>query len=229
MGYALRIGVTATTVLNFPLPPPPEQEVQTEQKPATRRRPDEKPHKDLTSTQEEVAALASDIILNGGDRAEVIPFLAALQRYRFKRLSVVDSSHTPAEWEEVAVSRGMKDAEADYQDLAHCWPDRAAAQPVGAADVPKPTTVKEMVFANVREELRDRLDQFLSDQAGLESFWLLNEILAYVHDAGYDLAQAFTTAMHSDKTYVRVSWSQADKVQGFIKLIEEKPPVGSVA
>jgi hypothetical protein len=55
---------------------------------AERKPPIERPHKNLTQTQEEVANLASDILLNGGEREDVNLLLTALLRHRVRRRSL---------------------------------------------------------------------------------------------------------------------------------------------
>jgi hypothetical protein len=62
---------------------------QTTKKPAAAERKTaiERPHKYLIRIQEEVADLASDILLNGGAQEDVDSILTALLRHRYKRLS----------------------------------------------------------------------------------------------------------------------------------------------
>jgi hypothetical protein len=44
----------------------------------------------------------------------------------------------------------------------------------------------------------------------------------FIGPGSYDIAKAFAVVMDADDTYVRVPWSQADKVRAFVELIAEK-------
>jgi hypothetical protein len=183
------------------------------QAPPARRPPSVKPHRDLTPTQDEVADLASDLIMNGGSQQDLSLFLRALLRHEYrkhgfgKKASTDHIDATVSQWLDRSSQRIMKQ-----------WPD-----PIEGSNVEgvKPKTVVEMAQANVRRELKDQFAEFLAREDGLEPIWLLNDILTYCTSAGYDLAEAFAVVMDADDIYVRVPWSQADKVRAFVKLLDD--------
>jgi hypothetical protein len=180
-----------------------------------RRPASEKPQRDLTPTQEEMADLASDLIMNGGSRQDLDPFVRVLLRHQSRK-----------------VFHGEKDLEATVNGYANQWFEEHSLRLVKqwpdpikrpTADDTKPKTVAELAKANVRRELRDHFEDFFADAGdGVESLWMLNEILTYCTDTGYDLVKAFAVVIAEDDTYIRVPWSQADKVRAFTKLIAEK-------
>jgi hypothetical protein len=182
----------------------------------------DRPHRELTRMQEEVADLASEMILNGGNREDVIPFLAALYRRRERNRG---SWKTPEQWEKDAQSRGFKNAEDAYQSLMRHWPEpvgKPSKEEASTTREPKLTTVREMVQADLRARLREQVESFLSKSEGFEPVWLLSEILSD-HESTYsDLAEAISANVDKYDTYVRVYWRNADKVREFIKLIDPK-------
>jgi hypothetical protein len=82
--------------------------------------------------------------------------------------------------------------------------------------------VKEIAQADITRRLRDSFKELLTDWDGFEAKWLLNEILEYHSSVKSDLLEAFTQCIDADQTYIRVQWSQADKVRAFVKLIDDK-------
>jgi hypothetical protein len=59
------------------------------QAPPARRPTSVKPHRDLTPTQDEVADLPSDLIMNGGSEQDLNLFLRALLRHAINTLVLV--------------------------------------------------------------------------------------------------------------------------------------------
>jgi hypothetical protein len=189
--------------------------ISKKQAPPARKPASEKPQGDLTPTQEEMSDLASDLIMNGGSRQDLDPFIRVLLRHQFRKFVCAENTSEATvneyanQWFEQHTVRLVKQ-----------WPEPIKRP---AADDTKPKTVAEMARANVRRELRDHFEDFFADaRDGVEPLWMLNEILTYCTDTGYDLVKAFTAAMDLDDTYVRVPWSQADKVRAFAKLIDDK-------
>jgi hypothetical protein len=190
-------------------------QISKKQAPPVRRPTIEKPQRDLTPTQEEMADLASDLIMNGGSRQDLDPFVRVLLRHQFRKFICAQDT-----------------SEATVNEYANRWFEQHSVRLVKqwsdpikrpTADDTKPKTVAELARANVRHELRDHFEDFFADaRDGVEPLWMLNEILTYCTDTGYDLVKAFTAALDLDDTYVRVPWSQADKVRAFVKLIEER-------
>jgi hypothetical protein len=190
-------------------------QISKKQAPPARRPPSEKPQKDLTPTQEEIADLASDLIMNGGSRQDLDPFIRVLLRHQYRKFI-----HAQDASEATVNEYANRWCEQHALRLVKQWPEPIKRP---AADDTKPKTVAEMARANVRHELRDHFeDSFAESTDGLEPLWMLNEILTYCTDTGYDLVKAFTAAMDLDDTYVRVPWSQADKVRALVALIAEK-------
>jgi len=195
--------------------------VASTKKPATAERKTavERPHKDLTEIQEQVADLASDILLNGGAREDVDPLLTALLRHRMRRMSFnrgpdaigADESNRSAH-ESAALL-----ADKFYQHLAKHWPekkDRSEHRP----PKPVPNSVAEMMRANVRQSLREEFDAFLTDEAGIEPVWLLNQVL-HLTNCGDDLAEHFCGVMDVAGIYVRVPWEHKARVEEFVAFL----------
>jgi hypothetical protein len=194
------------------------------QAPAAPRPASAKPHRELTKTQAEIADLASRLIIEGGNREDVMPFLAALYRHQYRNMSFYGSAHhTPEQWEDATQAMGNRDAGQAFNHLMRLWPEPDSGHSKGEnEDGPKPTTVKEIAQADITRRLRDSFEQLLTDQNGLEGKWLLNEVLEYHDSVKSDLLEAFTYCIDADQTYIQVPWSQADKVRAFVKLIDEK-------
>jgi thymidylate synthase ThyX len=121
----------------------------------------ERPHKDLTEIQEEIASLASDILLNGGAREDVDLMLTALLRHRVRRTSGGRhfQAEDPAKADQGANWSAQHLAERFYQGLAKHWPEKRPA----SADTPQkpaPTTVADLMRTNVRAHLIENFEEF---------------------------------------------------------------------
>jgi hypothetical protein len=179
----------------------------------------EKPHKNLTRIQEEVAELCSDLILSGGSRDDVLPFLAAAYRHKYRRFSHADGAIA---LNDDAIAYGNTYVEDAYQHLVRRWPE-PSEKPADDDDNSKRTTVKEIAQADLRSQLRKRFEKFLCDTEGLEAIWLWNEILIqYDGDAEIDFATAISKVVDNYDDYVRVHWEKADKVRKFAALLGDE-------
>jgi hypothetical protein len=76
-----------------------------------------------------------------------------------------------------------------------------------------------MVRANIRESLKEEIDQFLTDREGIEAVWLLREIIEDVN-AGHDLAKAVWYRFDRADMYVRVPSRHKERIQEFAKFLE---------
>jgi hypothetical protein len=181
----------------------------------------ERPHKGLTQTQEEIADLASDILLNGGRREDLIPMLSGLLRHQRRRRSYTGPreyrSAEKAEQEVADYADSYKDQW--YRDLAKLWPEKKVEVEDDSAG---PTAVKAMVQADLRRWLRGHFEQFLTDTNGLEPIWLLNEVLEYVESTSGDLAEAFAQAIGSADTYVRVPVEHKKRIEEYVEFLTKE-------
>jgi hypothetical protein len=177
--------------------------------------PSEKPHRDLTSIQAEIADLATQLIVSGGMQADVMPFLSALYRHQYRNTTFCQDDA-----EETIKSRAASRAECCLRDLVRQWPQRAEKP---TDEETTPTTVKDIVQTDLRNRLAEHFEEFVRDHADLESIWLLNEVLEWYTSDSIDLAEAFARMIDSDKTYVPVPWPQAKKLREVAKLLVEVP------
>jgi hypothetical protein len=181
----------------------------------------ERPHKDLTEVQEQVADLASDILLNGGAREDVDLLLKALLRHRIRRMSfnrgpwAIDA----AESDRSANGSAILLADKVYQHLAKYWPEKKDGSEHRPTK-PVPNTVAEMMRANVRQSLREEFDEFLTDEAGIEPVWLFNQVL-HLTNCGNDLVEHFCRIMDTAGIYVRVPWEHKERVKEFVAFLEK--------
>lgn len=178
----------------------------------------EKPHKNLTRIQEEVAGLCSDLLLTGGSRDDVMPFLAAAYRHKFRRSSYVAGDAT---WNNHVILCGNNHAEDAYQHLVRRWPE-PTEKPAEDDDDAKRTTIKEIAQADLRNRLRTNFEKFLCNTDGVEALWLWNEILIQYADGEIDFADAISKVVDHYDDYVRVHWQKADKVRKFAELLGDE-------
>jgi hypothetical protein len=188
-------------------------QITKKQAPLARKPTSVKPHRDLTPTQEEVADLASDLLINGGSQQDLYLLLTALFRHQYRKFSFAKEAT-----EATVAARAEQWLHRSSQQIIKHWPEPVE----DPAKEPTPTTVKEIARTNVRRELQMQYEEFVTRTYGLEPIWMLNEILEYCTSGAYDLAKSFAVVMDADDTYVRVPWSQADKVRAFVELIAEK-------
>ena len=180
----------------------------------------ERPHKNLSQSQEEIADICSDIVLNGGAREDVSTLLTILARHSYMHRSFA-RGRSRVDHEELAASAERYAARMNqewYVDLAKHW----SAQREETKDEPaqlgqRPVT--EMVRANIRESLREAFDEFLADSDGIEPAWLLHEIID-VANGEKDLAIGIRYALRDSSIYVRVPAKLKARVEDFVKFLE---------
>ena len=195
-------------------------------KPATAERKTavERPHKNLTQTQEEIADLASNMLLNGGARQDLDLLLTALARHQYRNMSFARGpldrgSSSADEINARAEERAALLTEDWYRDLARHWPEpKAEAEGFESGSVARPVT--EMVSANIRASARQQFDQFLTDVHGIEPVWLVNEILENVN-SGSDMGEAIYYPMDRAEIYVRVPWEHRQRIEEFVAFLEK--------
>jgi len=193
--------------------------------PAERQAAVARPHKNLTQTQEQVADIASDILLNGGAREDVELVLEALGRHNYRNMSfsrepLERGSLSAAQLDARATAYATKVREEWYRDLAKHWPERKAeAEGVERGSVARPVT--EMVSANIRESARQQFDQFLTDARGIEPVWLLNEILENFN-ADLDMGEAIYSPMDRAEIYVRVPPEHKERIEEFVTFLQKE-------
>jgi len=205
---------TAIAVANTKKPAPVERKTAVE-----------RPHKNLTQTQEWVADIASDILLNGGAREDLELVLGALARHHYR-----NQSFTRGPLEHGSLSAAQLDANATayatrlredwYRDLAKHWPERKTETEDperGAAARP----VTEMVRANIRASAQAKFEEFLTDATGIEPVWLLNEVLDNFN-SGRDIGEAIWDAMDRAEIYVRVPYEHKERIEEFVAFLQKE-------
>lgn len=177
----------------------------------------ERPHKNLTQTQEELADLASDILLNGGAREDVDLLLTALLRHRLVRKSFAAREEEGGR--EMANGHAERFREGYYLELAKNWPVKPAPEPYVHYSQRPERPVTEMVRANIREKFMHAVKDFLKDTDGIEPIWLLKEVLEDFNN-GDDLCDAVWYAFDRADMYVRVPHRHKERIEAFVKLLE---------
>jgi len=187
----------------------------------------ERPHKNLTQIQEEVADIASDILLNGGARQDLELLLGALARHHYRNMSfsrgrLESGSLSAAQLDASAREYATTIREDWYWDLSKHWPERKAeAEDSERASAARPVT--EMVRANIRASAQAHFEQFLTDTDGIEPIWLLNEVLENFN-SGRDLGEAIWDAMDRAEIYVKVPYEHKDRIEEFVASLEKEEP-----
>src|SRR5579884_2723715 len=144
----------------------------------------DRPHRDLTETEEEVADLASQMILYGGAREDVELLLTAVGRHRWRRFTFNRASRE-ADIDKSGEAYVIETVADWFQRLSSRW--RNKLQPRTSPENPNfSRTVTEMVRADIRRLVRRQLEDLLSNESGIETAWALNEILEWVN-SGEDL------------------------------------------
>ena len=184
-----------------------------------------RPHKNLTQTQEQVADIASDILLNGGARQDLELLLGALARHHYRNQSfsrgpLESGSLSAAQLDANATAYATRLREDWYRDLAKHWPERKAeVEDSERGSATRPVT--EMVRANIRASAQAQFEQFLTDTDGIEPVWLLNEILDNVN-AGIDMGEAIYSTMDRAEIYVRVPPEHKERIEEFVAFLQKE-------
>lgn len=189
--------------------------------PAERMPAVERPHRDLPFVQEELADLCSQIILYGGSRQDLDLILTALGRHKYMNYSCSRKATGPklVEAYKEANEHANFLRERWYRALCQHWPEPKDATESEESSSPERPVV-EMVRADIRNSLRARIEELLRDDHGIETVWLLNEIVADIN-AGYEPGQAVWSALDRADIYVRVPYKHKKRVQDFVKFLEK--------
>ena len=161
----------------------------------------------LTETQERVCELASDMILNGSDAKSIEMFLSGLVRHDRKRR--YPDLHGR---DEAAVT-----------DTVSCWTKALIRNwPNKKPDVerPEPTTVTEMVCSNVRGELEQHFQDFMTTVGDLAEVYLLRDVLRDWYTQHNELGEAFSYQIDASHTYVKVSWKRHKQLRAFARALD---------
>jgi hypothetical protein len=185
----------------------------------------ERPHEGLTETQEQLAELATDMLLRGGARSDIDLLLGGLARHRRRRLlsCLRKGSGQQSEKElDEEVARGEGDIDGWYRQLAKEWPtERRPERPEKAFE--GLSVAARIAVADVRGQLADQFDQYLFiTMKGIESAYLLNEIMEYVNSCGFEVPEAFAAVIDHDSGYVRVPADLKEQVVKFIALLQKR-------
>jgi hypothetical protein len=178
----------------------------------------------LTDFQETVCNLAADLILNGGDQVDVSHLLAATIGHSF------NLRFPECGWRQDRIKR---DSPEWLKMLSRHWPAKVEREH------PLPTTVSEMVRANLRGNLEERFEEFMT-AARMHELYLMLEVLESFdgltggpNDEAAEsvLAEAFMREIESDQTYVKVPRDRVEAVEEFLETIDSIPddapvPVG---
>jgi hypothetical protein len=181
-----------------------------------------RPHKDLTRTQEEIADIASNILLYGGAQQDVDLILTALARHQYMHLSFAKHAKGDdlAELYQKANEYAKIYRERWYRALCQHWPekkDERDNKPASLSERP----VTEMVRANIRESLRDRVERLLTDNNGIEAIWLLAEIVNDINN-GHEPGEAIWFALDRADMYVRVPRKHKKRIEEFVAFLEKE-------
>jgi len=169
----------------------------------------------LTDFQEIVCNLCADMILNGGEEADVSCLLAAVIGHSIHmRFPGYDA---------------QKRIDLDLADwlkrLARYWP--AKSEPKHE----QPKTVTEMLRANLRGNLEDRFRDFMA-RARMQELYLMNDVLGNFESEGCSvddedaesmLARAFLMELCTDYSYLKIPDDHVEAVEEFLKHIDEAP------
>lgn len=177
-----------------------------------------RPHKHLSATQEELADLASQMILDGGAQEDIELLLTALARHQYRNYSfnhldggLPDFARRCKERVPLVLARWNADLRQD-------WARKEVEHESASVSTAKYKTITDMVRADIRRSIRSEFEQFLSDRE-VEPIWALNEILEYVN-AGEDLGTAIYYVMDRADIYIRVPDVYAKQVREYVELLE---------
>ncbi len=180
------------------------------------------PWRTLPEIQQEVAEVASDMIVNGGDQEDVGLLITAVLRHKWRRyMSRRPKSldDTEKEVDEAALNYAARGKQDRYKKLARYWPDE---QPTTTTtpDKPKATTVVEMVRDNFRKKAREAFEDFMANSGVPEEVHLLGEILELAAQ-GNPLIEAISIELQDAHTYVHVPDKHVARVRDFLKFLED--------
>jgi hypothetical protein len=175
----------------------------------------------LTDFQETVCNLAADLILRGGMDEDVANLLRAtighslhLQWPRFDAFKADHIANDLPEWQ---------------QRIARHWPEKKDPQDA------LPTTVTEMLRANLRGKLEELFVRFLA-KSRMHELYLMNAVLENfdgnargpdITNAESVLAEALMSELSSDDSYLKVPSEHIEAVEDLLEKLTreiEVPP-----
>jgi hypothetical protein len=184
----------------------------------------ERPHINLTETQEELCKLAADMLTEGGDREDVLLLLSALDRHQYRRRfrSLKDSKEVEKEVEK-RQAKNKHWISALHEELSKDWPTQPSLDRRLRTPPPKSNAIAEIARVGVRRRLLDSFKEFMRHQEGVEALWVLNEILENVNSGNEEMAEAFSMIVdQSPDVYLRVPYAHLGKVKEFVSLLRKE-------
>lgn len=173
----------------------------------------------LPEIQEQIAELASDLIMNGGDRRSVDKLLEAVIRHSTLRRFSTFKDQTCRE--ELAEQHAAEWRAGWYRRLARHWPENSPA-----IQKAKTVTITDLLASNVRLDVESSFQSFIRNVEGFTDLFLLRDILRDVDSGNGELGEAFAHQLAQCHTYVKVSWKYADRVREFARLLEDGDEAG---
>jgi len=189
------------------------------------RKPQVAPEPKLSEFQELVCETVGDLILRGGHEDEINKILDAAIGHYYRRMFPRSKMGDCPQQETDRVNKFIEDRYDDWhRKLAREWP-----APAQVKDEPPLKGVVARVYATLRTDLQERLDDFMSE-AGADDKYLLRDILmdweggklpADYEDPEANLATAFMYRINDAHTYFKVPDKIKDLVESYIRLLLE--------
>jgi len=164
----------------------------------------------LTEAQDRFAELVGDMLVNGGDREDIILLIHAALRHQLRRMFPDETTLQQAK------ECAWRSQERDYTELARDWSTKRKT-----ADYPDPTTVKEMIAADIRRRCRSSMDSFLERAEGTVDLYIMHDVLSSWESGHNELGEAFFQNLATNDSYVRVYWKHEKKVKHFAEMLKE--------
>ena len=176
----------------------------------------------LTPFQEHICDLAGDLILNGGHEDEINSLIYACMghewRRRFPDQDPARQEHSLARY----TNRWISDW---YRKLSRHWPEEPGDGPAKEPDTAAEQSVSERIRSTVREDLKDRFEEFLG-AANPEELRLLRDVFMSAESSrgGPDdvpLAESFSWEIGQHADYIRVPGRHEKLVRQYLELLEK--------
>jgi hypothetical protein len=175
-----------------------------------------------------VSNLASELIMNGGRRADVENLIRGLAGHDFY-LSFHNNEYADPE------NREISEGEVDhwFKRLSCEWPKKKREP----SDLPL-TTVSDQVRANVRGEIRDGIEWFMA-RGRMHELYLMREVLrgfeGTTRGADSDMAESVLASEfmyevgRGGETYVKVPRRFIGLIEEYVALLQEGKDCGKAA
>lgn len=174
---------------------------------------------ELTNLQAFACRIATDLILRGGQEADLEAVLRGISGHAHSR-------RFPREW--LKEENLSTDIEKWKLPLMRHWPDVAETK----KPEPWPKTASEKRLAVLRERLEDHFKEF-RNSAQTSDLYLLNDILEIFSSSNHGphsvaaespLAEAFTYELDHDYTFVKVQSGHVKMVESYVTLLNQADP-----